>query len=355
MSNSKNAKLYPLFRQTSKASTAQHIDDDDSSGDEDDVEDDVPLTALLTHRTQKNPSTMKGRLQPPKKERGTKRPASEMKENIVNTENKDPHSTEYKKRKQEGVKSSLSIKSEKTTNIDPKVKNTVSQEVDLHETNCDREKCHDAQENENGCDDTGSSKQQHSTNVTRFDVSQRHYSDTAMDYVAPNQSQQESGQSQVRRVNNVVHKLNRRIINGGCLPRNPLNQQYSPFGNSRIVPNKISSLTSSYCWPRKWRIPSWISLSQQSMGSHISGGKNIDHFAWDPMGVLLAVAIDRTITIFDWDMFRAANMRGRSDRARKNLESEFKIPPVVTFRLQQPVASLVWNPFEIDELAVGFR
>ena len=78
--------------------------------------------------------------------------------------------------------------------------------------------------------------------------------------------------------------------------------------------------------------------------------------AWDAMGVLLAVSSDRTIRIYDWDMLRAADIRGRSDRARNtNDHTEFKIPPIVNFQLPHPVSSLVWNPFEMDELAVGFR
>ena len=85
------------------------------------------------------------------------------------------------------------------------------------------------------------------------------------------------------------------------------------------------------------------------------GGGNIDHMTWDAMGVLLAVASDRTISIYDWDMLRAADIRGRSDRARSCQDSEFKIPPIAKFQLPQPASSLVWNPFEMDELAVGFR
>ena len=74
------------------------------------------------------------------------------------------------------------------------------------------------------------------------------------------------------------------------------------------------------------------------------------------MGVLLAVATaNKTIVIYDWDMVRAADMMGRKDRARSIKTSEWKLPPIVSFRVPHAVASLEWNPHEMDQLAVGFR
>jgi len=132
-----------------------------------------------------------------------------------------------------------------------------------------------------------------------------------------------------------------------------------------MVQNQRSSIapSSSIGWPKKWNIPSWISLEHPSMGHDASGSSTsiggghgtIDRMAWDATGVLLAVASDRTIGIYDWDVLRAADLRGRSDRARRCQDSGFRIPPIARFRVPQPVSSLVWNPFEPDELAVGFR
>lgn len=77
--------------------------------------------------------------------------------------------------------------------------------------------------------------------------------------------------------------------------------------------------------------------------------------AWDTMGVLLAVSIGKIVSIYDWDMVRAADVQGRRDRARGCHESEWNIAPVVRLQVPCPVASLVWNPFNVDQLAVGFR
>jgi hypothetical protein len=102
--------------------------------------------------------------------------------------------------------------------------------------------------------------------------------------------------------------------------------------------------------PKKWKVPSWVQLETSTSRSKIA------HLCWDPMGVLLAVATaDKTIAIYDWDMVRAADMMGRKDRARSIKTSEWKLPPIVSFRVPHAVASLEWNPHEMDQLAVGFR
>jgi hypothetical protein len=103
---------------------------------------------------------------------------------------------------------------------------------------------------------------------------------------------------------------------------------------------------------RKWKIPSWIRLDHPPT--------KIDHMAWDTMGVLLAVASENMIRIYDWDMVGAADNKGRNQRTRnkadpKNPREEWMIPPVLTFRVPQPVASLAWNPKDMDQLAVGLR
>jgi hypothetical protein len=104
---------------------------------------------------------------------------------------------------------------------------------------------------------------------------------------------------------------------------------------------------------KKWKVPSWIRLDHPPT--------KIDHMAWDTMGVLLAVASENMIRIYDWDMVGAADNKGRNQRTRNkadpknNPREEWSIPPVLTFRVTQPVASLAWNPQDMDQLAVGLR
>jgi hypothetical protein len=75
----------------------------------------------------------------------------------------------------------------------------------------------------------------------------------------------------------------------------------------------------------------------------------------------LAVASDNMIRIYDWDMVSAADNKGRNQRSRNkadpknNPRETWSIPPVLTFRVPQPVASLAWNPQDMDQLAVGLR
>jgi hypothetical protein len=113
---------------------------------------------------------------------------------------------------------------------------------------------------------------------------------------------------------------------------------------------------------RKWKIPSWIRLDHPP-------NTKIDHMAWDTMGVLLAVASETMIRIYDWDMVGAADNKGRNqhqrmktkaaaDPAKKHTHHSreiWSIPPVLTFRVPQPVASLAWNPRDMEQLAVGLR
>ena len=104
---------------------------------------------------------------------------------------------------------------------------------------------------------------------------------------------------------------------------------------------------------RKWKVPSWIRLDHPPT--------KIDCMTWDTMGCLLAVASENMIRIYDWDMVGAADNKGRNQRTRnkadpeKHRREEWRIPPVLTFRVPQPVASLAWNPHDMDQLAVGLR
>jgi hypothetical protein len=115
-------------------------------------------------------------------------------------------------------------------------------------------------------------------------------------------------------------------------------------------PTRGSKITSCVSQPKKWKCPSWVSLNVGPANKNV-----IEHLAWDKMGVLLAVAADKWISIYDWDMVRAANMHGKNDRQRQIKDSEFKIPPILKFRVPSPVACLQWNPHNLDELAIGFR
>ena len=103
-----------------------------------------------------------------------------------------------------------------------------------------------------------------------------------------------------------------------------------------------------------WKKPTWIRFEHPPMA-------RITHLAWDNMGVLLAVASeDKWIRIYDWDMVQAADQKGRSQRARNKSNPSHPresatIPPILRFRVPYLVANLVWNPYNLDQLAVGFR
>ena len=201
----------------------------------------------------------------------------------------------------------------------------------------------------------------------------RFFSDSAMDFIAADYNnnnhinEQESMTTQQRSCSNrsdsivnnnnnrnIVSKLNARSIDGGhILHHRPSSSSSSSnyYSRPKTIHNQRPSSTSCH-WPKKWKIPSWISLENNCGGG--VGGK-IDHMTWDAMGVLLAVATGRIISIYDWDMVRAADIQGRSDRVRNCYESEWKIPPIVQFQIPSLVGSLVWNLYNMDELAVGFR
>jgi hypothetical protein len=104
--------------------------------------------------------------------------------------------------------------------------------------------------------------------------------------------------------------------------------------------------------PMKWKSPSWVTLEYNATTTTV---KHIC-FCWDAMGVLVAIASsDNFIRIFDWDMIRAADRLGRSDRARLLSKSEYKMTPILQFQVPHPVTSLLWNPYHLDQLAMGFR
>jgi hypothetical protein len=180
-------------------------------------------------------------------------------------------------------------------------------------------------------------------------------SDSAMDFVV---SFDEPG---CRTTKNILVRLWDRSTHGCLLHKTAgfggMSNQI--FHSKRSVQLEQSLATVDECptWmlPSKWKIPSWVALAQPIEFEYSSKNKNVDHMVWDEMGVLLAVARDATISIYDWDMVRAADLHGRRDRSRQCRESEWKIEPIIQFRAASPVTKLVWNPFHPDELAVCLR
>lgn len=177
-------------------------------------------------------------------------------------------------------------------------------------------------------------------------------SDSAMDFVM-------NGDSGGRRGNNILKRLFDRSTHGCLLHKTAgfggmANQIYS---RKRTFSRPTSKGASNECpdWilSSKWKIPSWVSLAQPIKYS--SKNTSVDHMVWDDMGVLLAVACDVTISIYDWDMVRAADLQGRRDRSRKCRDSGWKIEPILQFRAPSPVSKLVWNHFHPDELVVCLR
>jgi hypothetical protein len=111
--------------------------------------------------------------------------------------------------------------------------------------------------------------------------------------------------------------------------------------------------------PPSWRIPSWIDLCP---GNSLTRNPGIKSLAWDEMGVLLAAYCDdRCIRIYDWDTVVAADLKGRNRRMRQVAEKKkdtecFSIEPILVFPFPFGLVSfLKWNPFNVDELAVGTR
>lgn len=354
MSKSTGAKLYPLFCRPSKASKRTEIVEvSDESSDDDD---DLPLTCLVDSKN-KAPPIRKRKDSVLKEKQGKKRNSSTLKK-------ANPFFAEKKKQKQTKLSHQANTQSsnENNTTIFQRTDDAPKREAQKTQDKVFTESGskHYIEESTANSEEASSSTKAAEINTTpEKSINQlqqgRIYSEASMDFVAPHRARSISDQSCTNEIRNIVHKLHRRIATGGCLSQHPLKRHFSPCNKAKIIQNKRSSVSSSYFLPKKWKIPSWISLEQPLIGNDISGLKNIDHIQWDPMGVLLAVAIDRTIVVYDWDMLQAADVQGRRERARDCAKSEFKIPPIVRFRLPQPVASLVWNPFNMDELAVGFR
>ncbi len=346
--------MYPLFCRPSKPSKKSEIIDvsDGSSGDDDDL----PLTSLVNSK-KKAPLI-------PKSKTNLLKPKQENKRTVTSTKNGNPFMPQKKKQKQ----TKRSCPPDKQPSNEDKTSTLLTTGA-AHEYVAQKlqDKCVTNSENKhnneertaNGEGEGGSHKaeERNRTHERRIKQKQqgRIYSDSSMDFGAPYHARSFPEPRCTEPFRNIIHKLNRRMATGVCLSQRPGKRHFSPCNKAKIIQNKRYLVSSSYYLPKKWKIPSWISLEQPVIGNDMSGLKNIDHIQWDPLGVLLAVAIDRTIIVYDWDMLQAADLQGRRERVRGYKKSEFKVPPIVTFRLPQPVASLVWNPFNMDELAVGFR
>jgi hypothetical protein len=121
-----------------------------------------------------------------------------------------------------------------------------------------------------------------------------------------------------------------------------------------------------------WSVPSWLQLVQHAGASAYQS--SVSKVAWDKSGELLAVAFDASaascgnpvVAVYNWDMVLAADVRGRCQQQRSLYLQERPSPiavellvPVLTIPIPsqsgRSVSVLEWNPFNVDELAVGLR
>lgn len=138
----------------------------------------------------------------------------------------------------------------------------------------------------------------------------RIYSDSAMDFVQTAHSSDDR---------NVVFRILQRETNG-CLFAKTNKRGVTSNGSTSF--HTITSRTCpNWAWSPQWRIPSWVSLARPYQLSSTDKAKFIYQLAWDEMGVLLALACEAVISIYDWDMVSAADIQGRRDRLRKLDES----------------------------------
>jgi hypothetical protein len=113
-----------------------------------------------------------------------------------------------------------------------------------------------------------------------------------------------------------------------------------------------------------WKPTSWIQFDDvDAQRLRLSSSKGNCLMAWDKLGVLLAVSSDSVIRVYDWDMVRAADVRGRNLRAKGQSGGAFAIEPILRFPVRAyanhnrscQVTVLTWNPYQSDELIVGTR
>jgi len=174
---------------------------------------------------------------------------------------------------------------------------------------------------------------------------------------------------------NLIHQLMDRSVLG-CRGRNPRH------GPRMALSTSLRQLSPSQR-PLVAKPASWINLGTTSQGTTNVTIK-VDCMAFDPMGVLLAVAQRCSITkqswidIYDWDTVCAADRRGRSAKARAQANNRRRssvstssttchgvrldVPPLLQFRVPsssengfQKTQWLRWNPYHADQLAVASR
>jgi hypothetical protein len=190
-------------------------------------------------------------------------------------------------------------------------------------------------------------------------IASRIYSDSSMDYIPPSPNRQKHHHQRQHSTGNLyssaysvttnfLSRLIQRTARGTRLAVSSDLKLPSSSSNDKSSQEFFPCLGT---WSKKWSIPPWIALSHDR---HY----NVTHMAWDTMGVLLAVvSSDTTLHVYDWDMVMAADVMGRSDRARNCHDSVWTLEPIISFKLPYPVASIQWNQFDVNgnELALGFR
>jgi hypothetical protein len=147
------------------------------------------------------------------------------------------------------------------------------------------------------------------------------------------------------------------------------NQDTDHYDGSVALPSTYEKLSRfRVCWS----VPSWLQLVQHAGASAYQS--SVSKVAWDKSGELLAVAFDASgascgnpvVAVYNWDMVLAADVRGRCQQQR-SLHLQERPPPIAVELLVpvltipipsqsgRSVSVLEWNPFNVDELAVGLR
>lgn len=154
--------------------------------------------------------------------------------------------------------------------------------------------------------------------------------------------QQTVGASRAARPMNLLAAIMDRSVDGS----NHMNrQQLTQLARKRI----------------SYKSPSWIKLS---CGSAPQSFDDSPHLAWDTQGILLAATSKDKIDgrlwvhVFDWDLVRSLDRKGRNHHAKDGKRGgSFTVGPILSFpgSRYDNIKSLHWNPFDPDELVIGFN